>query len=103
MKEQRCPNVQMNKQKDHIPIRTCIACRTKKAKKEFLRLVLDGEGWVIVDSTGHAPGRGAYICKSKECWNALRKQKILARAFRGAGRFSVRPDLAEKLPGAIKE
>lgn len=45
--------------------RTCIGCRSKKQKDKLVRLVLDEEGKVIVDQTGRAPGRGAYLCKLK--------------------------------------
>jgi uncharacterized protein len=51
----------------HIPQRTCIGCRTVLAKKTLIRIVRTEEG-VMVDPTGRAPGRGAYIHGSHSCW-----------------------------------
>ena len=88
----------MPKGKGHIPIRTCIACGAKREKKDLLRLILDSEGWVVPDMTGTAPGRGAYVCKNKECWSGLQNPKVLAKAFRGRGRLMLRTEDVE-LPG----
>ena len=52
----------------HIPQRSCIACRTVRPKRELIRLVYVAGGNVEIDSTGKKTGRGAYLCKSKECW-----------------------------------
>ena len=63
-----------------IPMRTCIACRTEKPKKELVRVVKFGED-IKLDLTGKANGRGAYVCNDKECIAKLKKQKMLNRAF----------------------
>lgn len=56
----------------HTPIRTCIACRRKDAKREYVRLVRSPDKQVLVDPTGKANGRGAYLCATRTCWrNAL--------------------------------
>ena len=63
-----------------IPMRTCIACRTEKPKKELVRVVKFGDE-IKLDLTGKANGRGAYVCNDKECIMKLKKQKMLNRAF----------------------
>lgn len=63
------------------PIRTCIACRQEFEKGDLLRIVRTPEGDFIVDRTGKANGRGAYICKSEECAKKLKKNRLLNRAF----------------------
>ncbi len=63
-----------------IPMRTCIACRTSKPKKELIRVVKSGEE-IKLDFTGKLNGRGAYVCNDKECVEKLKKQKLLNRAF----------------------
>ena len=63
-----------------IPMRTCIACRACKPKKELARIVKTENG-IVYDATGKVNGRGAYICKDGECINKLRKGKLLNRAF----------------------
>jgi predicted RNA-binding protein YlxR (DUF448 family) len=40
-----------------------------------------GEG-VEVDTTGKRVGRGAYLCRSQECWEAGLKSGQLERALR---------------------
>jgi predicted RNA-binding protein YlxR (DUF448 family) len=59
----------------HIPQRTCIGCRTVLAKKTLIRIVRTEEG-VKVDSTGKAPGRGAYIHGNQSCWERALKGPI---------------------------
>ena len=52
----------------HIPQRTCVACRKVKDKKDLIRVVRIADKGVEVDIKGKTPGRGAYICRTKECW-----------------------------------
>lgn len=40
-------------------VRTCIACRQEKEKKQMLRIVRDKDGNIKLDFTGKASGRGA--------------------------------------------
>ena len=63
-------------------LRMCIVCREHSDKKELLRIVKNKDGQIFVDKTGKANGRGAYICKSKECLNKLKKLRGLNRAFK---------------------
>ena len=63
-----------------VPMRTCIACRENKPKKELIRIVKSGED-ISLDFTGKKNGRGAYICNDKGCMEKLKKQKLLNRAF----------------------
>lgn len=59
----------------HVPQRTCIGCRTVLAKKELVRIVRTPEG-VLLDSTGKAAGRGAYIHNIRSCWEQALKGPI---------------------------
>ena len=52
----------------HIPLRTCVACREVKNKREMVRLVNSAKGGVQVDISGRQPGRGAYLCRVLKCW-----------------------------------
>jgi len=63
-----------------VPMRTCIACRANKPKKELIRVVKFGEE-IKLDFTGKRNGRGAYVCNDKACIEKLKKQKLLNRAF----------------------
>ena len=64
-----------------IPMRTCIACREEKPKKEMLRVVRSSEGAISLDFSGKLPGRGAYICNSAECVKKLKKYRLLNTTF----------------------
>ncbi|HEY3374251.1 MAG TPA: YlxR family protein [Candidatus Aquicultor sp.] len=64
-----------------IPQRTCIGCREVKPKKTLIRIVRTPELRIIVDPTGKANGRGAYICPRQECLEAAIKSKRLANAL----------------------
>ena len=62
--------------------RMCIACRQMKDKKELLRIVKCKDGTVKTDKSGKAQGRGAYICKNKNCMEKCIKSKLLNKAFK---------------------
>ena len=63
-------------------IRMCIVCRAQSDKKTLLRVVKNKDGEIFVDKTGKANGRGAYVCKDRNCYQKLCKQKALNRAFK---------------------
>lgn len=58
----------MSDSKRHIVERTCIACHTTKPKRELIRLVRTLQGDIEIDLQSKKMGRGAYLCKSRECW-----------------------------------
>ncbi len=66
----------------HVPLRTCVACRTTGAKRGLIRIVRTPEGGVEVDAKGRAAGRGAYLCRRRQCWQEALKRDALARALR---------------------
>jgi predicted RNA-binding protein YlxR (DUF448 family) len=67
----------MRAKSKHLPQRTCIACRQIKEKKALIRLVSMENGIAEIDVFGKKPGRGAYLCPKKTCWElALRKNRL---------------------------
>ena len=62
-----------------IPMRTCVVTREKLPKAELIRVVRTPEGNVIIDESGKANGRGAYLKKDKEVFLKAKKNKILNR------------------------
>ena len=66
----------------HIPQRTCIVCRQKKDKEDLIRLVCTNNGTVEMDLSGKKPGRGAYLCARKNCWEEGFKRNHLEHALR---------------------
>jgi len=67
-----------------VPQRTCIACRTTEAKRGLVRVVRTPEGRVVLDPTGKANGRGAYVHESRACWELALKKDRLAHALKVA-------------------
>lgn len=64
------------------PQRLCVVCQSVAAKKELLRIVRSPEGEVSLDPTGKKPGRGVYICQTKECLTRAIKEKRLEKGLR---------------------
>lgn len=64
-----------------VPMRTCIACRSEKPKKELMRIVKNKDGEFFLDRTGKLNGRGAYLCDSKACVDKVINKNLLKVAF----------------------
>ncbi len=62
-----------------IPMRTCVVTKEKLEKKDLIRVVRTPEAKVIIDLTGKANGRGAYLKKDIEVIKKARLSKILER------------------------
>ena len=60
-----------------IPMRMCVVTKEQCAKKDLIRVVKNNEGVVSVDTTGKAPGRGAYLKLDKEVILKAKKTKAL--------------------------
>lgn len=65
----------------HIPMRTCVACRNTKPKRELVRVVRVSPALVEVDRTGKKNGRGAYLCPAQECWHLAHTKHSLNHAL----------------------
>ena len=64
-----------------IPMRKCIATNEVCPKKELIRIVKTPEGDVKVDLTGKLNGKGAYIKKSNEALEIIKKKNLLSKLF----------------------
>ena len=62
-------------------MRRCVATGEQLPKKELLRIVRSPEGKLLVDLTGKANGRGAYLKKDAEAVERARKTRALERAL----------------------
>ena len=61
-----------------------MGCQEKHPKKEMIRIVRRPEGDYSVDDTGKKAGRGSYICRKRECFEAARKNRGLERSFKSS-------------------
>lgn len=64
------------------PQRTCVVCRTTSDKRALTRLVRTADNGVLIDPSGKANGRGAYLCDQRSCWERALTSDVLARALR---------------------
>ncbi len=65
-----------------IPLRQCVGCGEMKGKRDMMRVLKTAENEICLDITGKKNGRGAYVCKSRECLNKARKNRGLERSFK---------------------
>lgn len=93
--------------KDAVPYnpqRTCVACHAIKAKRELVRIVRTPDGTVEVDETGRKAGRGAYLCKTRACWEAGVSKRALDHVLKSGLSAGERDQLltyARKLPEGV--
>ena len=67
--------------KKHVPMRTCVGCRTAAPKRELIRVVRSPEGEVTLDLVGKRPGRGVYIHPQERCLENAVKGRQIQRAL----------------------
>ena len=84
-----------------IPIRKCVATNEQLPKGEMFRIVRTEDSAVILDATGKARGRGAYLSKSKEAIELARKKKILDRHLEVSVPDEIYEELLQKIGDAI--
>ncbi|MER7607416.1 YlxR family protein [Nocardioides sp. NPDC127503] len=77
------------------PVRTCVGCRKRAAKRELLRVTAgsdrNGQPAVVPDPTATAPGRGAHMHPTRECYELAVRRKAFTRALRAEGGLSSAP------------
>jgi uncharacterized protein len=72
-----------------------VGCRKRAAKSELLRVTAgsDAHGQPVVapDPTATAPGRGAHLHPTAECYELAVRRKAFGRALRAAAGLSSAP------------
>lgn len=63
-------------------LRMCVVCREMRDKSDLIRVVKTPDGKIEIDNSQKRDGRGAYICKSRECLEKLNKNRAFNRAFK---------------------
>jgi len=66
----------------HRAERTCIGCRAQRGTYDLLRFVCTPQGRLSLDSSGHAPGRGVYVCCDVMCLRTALTPAKLALALK---------------------
>ena len=81
-----------------VPMRTCIACRTVKPKRELIRIVKNESG-IFLDRTGKKNGRGAYLCKNAACLRKAAKSHRIDRVLECTIPDAVYEEMAREIDG----
>jgi predicted RNA-binding protein YlxR (DUF448 family) len=61
--------------------RTCVACRSVRAKRDLVRIVRSPSGELAVDLRGKATGRGAYLDPDASCLERGLREGAIAKAL----------------------
>ena len=64
-----------------VPLRTCVACRLVRPKRELARIVRTPSADVAVDPSGKMSGRGASLCPRSACFDKAIATGALARSL----------------------
>lgn len=62
-------------------LRMCVVCREMKEKADLIRVVKIKNEEMKIDLTFKAQGRGAYVCKSRNCIENAKKRRAFERAL----------------------
>lgn len=74
-------------------LRMCAVCRQRRDRATLVRLALLADGSLVMDRRSRLPGRGAWVCRSKACWEPVALRSGLARGFKAR----IEPDRVEAL------
>jgi len=80
-------------------IRTCIGCGQTEDKREVVRFVRAPDGTIEVDRSGKAPGRGAYVHATLDCFESA----IRTHRFASALRANVTEDDVSRLRADVEQ
>ena len=64
-----------------LPRRRCTGCGEHFPKNTLVRVLRTPEGEIILDTTGKRSGRGAYVCKNKDCLKKARQKGRLEQSL----------------------
>ena len=64
-----------------LPQRTCVACRSVRAKRDLVRIVRTPSGELSVDLRGKVAGRGAYCDPDAGCLERGLREGAIGRAL----------------------
>lgn len=69
-----------------IPLRKCVGCQQMLDKSTLIRVVkiIDDNNEIkyLIDKKGKMSGRGAYLCKTIQCFEKAQKSRGLERSFK---------------------
>lgn len=85
------------------PQRKCIATQEMFDKRDMLRIVRTPEGEVKIDPTGKAAGRGAYVSRSREAFDIVKKKRLLNRALKAEITDAMYEELEQSFARSVRK
>lgn len=77
--------------------RMCVGCRGLADKRELCRVARTPEGNIVLDATGRANGRGAYIHHDSACLEKALKIRAIERALKQPLSEDVKDELRRQI------
>ena len=82
------------------PIRTCVGCGAREPRAALVRFVVSA-GELAPDLPARAPGRGAWLHRRPECWDAFARRRGPVRALRATPSAASRARLSTALSAVL--
>lgn len=80
-----------------IPMRRCTGCGEHFPKNELIRVLKTPQGEIVLDDTGKKSGRGAYLCKNRDCLKKAQRAHRLESSLETSIPAEVYEKLSEEL------
>jgi len=77
----------------------CVGCRSRREKKELIRVVRTPELTLLIDPTGKKAGRGAYLCPRIECLQKAIKSRALEKTLG----VQINPEILAELEASFRK
>ena len=77
-------------------MRMCAACRARLPKSEMVRIALDTDGVLAVDTENDLRGRGINICPREECFENAWVRKMFDKTWKGVQQTSSKEQVTEE-------
>lgn len=98
-KSMQMRNIPMKTKK--LPQRKCVGCNEMKDKRELVRIVKTPEDAILLDVTGRANGRGAYLCRSMECLRLALRNKGIERSLKCQLTDEIKHELEQEMGKSV--
>lgn len=80
-----------------VPVRMCAGCGKRLPRSELIRVARSGGGAVLVDEGSVKQGRGAYLCRRRECLEAAVTRRSLERGLKVRVPDKIYQELKERM------
>ena len=65
-----------------FPVRRCVACNKRTDKNDLIRIAVNKDGVICIDTSKTLQSRGCYLCDDARCIEKAIKKKPFSRIFK---------------------